>query len=110
MGNKSKNRRPKTQRPVNPNQHELIITRRLMENAIIERARAVELLRQAQEANAQMQLVVAALLRNVSNGVITISDSFLDQLQDEVAGINVLRDDAAENVTISLVLREDEEE
>lgn len=100
MGNKGKNRRPRTQRPVNPGQQELVITRRLMESAVIERARVQEQAQLLQMELRQMQIVTALLLERLG-GVAEIADASVEALN--VEGIQTDRDDTRGVTILTLV-------
>ena len=100
MTNKKQVRRYAGPRPVNPGQHELQITNRLMENAIV-RARAAE----AQVEEFRL-LMAGAIL--AAGGTLVLEDEAMQDLAG-FSGMNTHRDDEVGALVLTLVPIEEAE-
>ena len=111
MGNRSGNRPPRRQGPVNPGQHELMIMRQMMEEAIATRVRVEDAARQIQGQLQEAQLMIAGLLLQREDHTAVLDDDSLEELS-RFAGFDVDRDDETGSLTIRLILAalEDDDE
>lgn len=105
MGSRSKNRRPRQAKPVNPAQHEVAIMQRMMENLVLEKQRVIEKA-QAMQIELQNQSLVIAFLVQEAGGSVSITDQALEALQIE--GLQVERE--GDTVVITTVLPPPDEE
>ena len=95
MTDKKRVRRYAGPRPVNPGQHELQITNRLMEDAII-RARTSE------QREQETKLLLAGILSVQPDKSVTLFDKDMALLEN-FAGFETSRDEAGKSLTLSLI-------